>query len=264
MTRILAAAAICAAVVLPFVPLVIWSVSFGWRFPSLFPAELSLRGWEYLASPASKFTEALLTSALVAAIVTVISTVIAVPAGRALGLYRFRGKTLVEFLILAPVIIPGIAVAMGIDVLFIRLGLSGTLPGVVLVHLVPTTPYAVMVLAGVFANYDVDYERQARVLGAGPLQTFLHGTLPLILPGVAVAALFAFLISWNQYVLTLVTGSGRLITLPLLLFTFARSGDNAVAAALALAFLGPAVIMLILTTRYLSGGSTAARGFGKL
>jgi putative spermidine/putrescine transport system permease protein len=262
--RVVLAAGICVAVLLPFIPLVIWSVSFGWRFPSLVPGQLSLRGWAYLASPASKFLEALRTSALVAFLVTVISTAIAIPAGRALGLCRFRGKTLVEFLILAPVIIPGIAVAMGIDVLFILLGLSGTLAGVVLVHLVPTTPYVVMVLSGVFANYDVDYESQARVLGAAPLQTFLYGTFPMILPGLAVGALFAFLISWNQYVLTLVTGSGRLITLPLLLFTFARSGDNTVAAALALAFLGPAVLMLVLTTRYLSGGSTAARGFGKL
>jgi putative spermidine/putrescine transport system permease protein len=159
---------------------------------------------------------------------------------------------------------PGIAVIMGIHVLFIKYGLADTLPGVILVHLIPTTPYAVMVLSSVFANYEVDFEDQARVLGASPVRTFLRVTVPMILPGVAVAALFAFLISWNQYVLTLIIGGGRVITLPLLLFSFAQSGDNAIAAALALVFLGPAIAILILTTRYLGGESSAVRGMGRL
>lgn len=262
--RSLVVLGIVLAALLPLVPLVLWSVSFGWRFPSLLPSAYSPRAWVYLASPASKVGEALVYSTIVAVVVSVVSTAVALPAARALGLHRFRGKTLVEFLILAPLIMPGIAVVMGIHVLFIRYGLSDTLLGVILVHLIPTVPYAVMVLSGVFANYDVDFEDQARVLGAGPVHIFARVTLPLILPGVAVAALFAFLISWSQYVLTLIIGGGRVVTLPLLLFAFARSGDNAIAAALALIFVGPAVVMLVLTTRFLSGSSSAAQGFGKL
>jgi putative spermidine/putrescine transport system permease protein len=61
----------------------------------------------------------------------------------------------------------------------------------------------------------------------------------------------------------LIIGGGRVITLPLLLFSFARSGDNAIAAALALVFLGPAILMIILTTRYLTG-SSAIGAFGRL
>lgn len=263
-TRWVVVTGIVVGVLLPFVPLLIWSVSFGWRFPHLLPTEYSLRAWQYLATPASKLGEALISSSIIGVIVTIASVLIGIPAGRALGQHRFKGKTPVEFLILAPVIMPGIAVVMGIHVLFIRYGLADTPLGVILVHLIPTTPYVVMVLSSVFANYDPDYEDQARVLGANPIKTFLRVTLPLIFPGVAVAALFAFLISWNQYVLTLIIGGGRVITLPLLLFGFARSGDNAIAAALALVFLGPAILMIILTTRYLSGGSSAVRGFGRL
>jgi putative spermidine/putrescine transport system permease protein len=257
-------AGILVGILLPFVPLVIWSITFSWRFPNLLPTEYSLRAWAYLASPASKLGEALISSTAVALIVTFVSVAIGLPAGRALGQHRFTWKTAVEFLILAPVIMPGIAVVMGIHILFIRYGLADTIPGVVLVHLIPTTPYVVMVLSSVFANYDPDYEDQARVLGANPVGTFFRVTLPMIFPGVAVAGLFAFLISWNQYVLTLIIGGGRIITLPLLLFSFARSGDNAIAAALALVFLGPAIVMIVMTTRYLSGGASAIRGFGKL
>jgi putative spermidine/putrescine transport system permease protein len=256
-------AGILVGVLLPFVPLLLWSVSFSWRFPNLVPAEFSLRSWRYLATPASKLGEALVWSLLVAVTVTILSIIIGIPAGRALGLYRFKGKTAMEFLILAPVIMPGIAVIMGIHVLFIRYGLADTPLGVILVHLIPTTPYVVTVLAGVFANYDPDYEEQARVLGANAWRTFVRVTLPLIFPGVAVAGLFGFLISWNQYVLTLIIGGGRVITLPLLLFSFARSGDNAIAAALALVFLGPAILMIILATRYLTG-SSAIGAFGRL
>ena len=69
-------------------------------------------------------------------------------------LYRFRGKRFVELILLAPVIVPAIAVSMGIQVMFIRYGLADTIPGVVLVHVIPTIPYVVLVMGAVFANYD--------------------------------------------------------------------------------------------------------------
>ena len=81
-------------------------------------------------------------------------------------------------MILAPVIVPGIAVALGLHSVFIQLGLTNTLAGVMLVHLVPTLPYMTLVMAGIFANYDPAFEQQARSLGASPLQTFRHVTLP--------------------------------------------------------------------------------------
>ena len=72
-------------------------------------------------------------------------------------------------MILAPIIVPGLAVVLGIHVLFIRAGLSNSIPGVILVHLVPTLPYMTLVMSGVFANYDTDFELQARSLGGEPL-----------------------------------------------------------------------------------------------
>jgi putative spermidine/putrescine transport system permease protein len=193
-----------------------------------------------------------------------LSILIGIPAGRAMGLYRFRGKTLVEFLILAPTIVPVIAVAMGIHVAFIKYGLADTLLGVILVHLIPVTPYMVMIMSSVFANYDPEYEEQARTLGAGPIRTFVHVTFPAILPGVIVGGLFSFIISWSQYVLTLLIGGGRVITLPLLVFSFAGSGDNPITAALSMVFIAPAVIFLIVTSRYLTGENAAIGGFGKI
>ena len=127
--------------VLPMLPLFVWSFSHGWFFPSLLPADYSLKAWRYALSPASGVLASLWDTILIAAGATLLSILVGVPAGRALGQHRFRGKTLVELLILAPVIVPGIAVALGIHVLFIRYGLANTLLGVMLVHLIPTLPY---------------------------------------------------------------------------------------------------------------------------
>lgn len=255
---------IVVGVIAPLVPLVIWSFAFRWYFPSLLPTEWSMRAWQYVVSNASGVPKAFVNSLVIAVIATVLSILIGIPAGRAMGLHKFRGKRLVEFLILAPTIIPGLAVVMGIHVAFIRYGLVDTIPGVVLVHLIPTTPYMVMVMASVFANYDPAFEEQARVLGAGPVATFIYVTFPAILPGIIVGGLFAFIISWSQYILTLLIGGGKVATLPVLLFAFAASGDNAVMAALAVIFVAPAVAFLVLTSKYLTGESAAIGGFGKI
>jgi putative spermidine/putrescine transport system permease protein len=256
--------AIVAGVLLPIIPLLLWSFSHRWFFPQILPSVLKLRAWAYVGSPESKVLAALTNSLLIAVLVTAAAAVLGIPAGRAMGLRRFPGKALVEYLILAPIIVPGLAVIMGVHVLFIRLRLVDTLAGVVLVHLLPSLPYMVMVMSGVFANYDVEFEQQAYSLGAGKIRTFLHVTLPAVAPGIVTGSLFVFLISWSQYILTVLIGGGRVITLPVLLFAFAAAGDNAVTAALCIVFLAPAVLILLFTSRYLSGESGAMGGFGRL
>jgi putative spermidine/putrescine transport system permease protein len=245
---------------LPLVPLVIWAFSQRWLFPAVLPTEWGLRAWRYLLHPNTRVLAAFANSLIVALIVTGLSILIALPAARVLGLAHFRGKALVEFLVLAPTVVPAFAAAMCIQVLFIRYGLADTVAGVVMAHLIPVLPYAVLILAGIFANFDPDYEQQARVLGAGGWTIFWRVTLPAILPGVIVAALFAFLISWGQYLLTLLIGGGQVITLPVLLLAFANSGDYAITAALSLVFIAPAVLALIFSARYLTGGHATLRG----
>ena len=255
---------ILVSVVAPLIPLLIWSFAHRWFFPAVLPTEWSLRAWSYVFSDSSQVAAALGNSTAVALAVTVLSAVIGLPAGRALGLYEFRGKTAVLFLILTPAIMPVIAVAMGIHVAFLRIGLADSHLGVVLVHLVPVLPYMVLTLTSVFANYNLDFEGQARTLGARPGQVFWHVTLPAIWPGLMVGGLFAFIISWSQYLLTLLIGGGQVITLPVLLFAFANSGDNAITAALSLVFIAPALLLFLFTSRYLTGRNAALGGLGKL
>lgn len=255
---------VLVSVIGPLIPQFVWPFAKSWFFPDLMPSAWSMRAWEYIGNPNSQVLEAVGNSLLIAVIVTCISVLLGVPAGKALGMYRFKGKGLVELFILAPSIIPGLAVTMGIHVMFIRLGLSDTLVGVVLVHLIPTIPYMTISMSGIFANYDPDFEEQARSLGASPSKTFFLITLPAIMPGIITGSMFAFLISWGQYLLTVLIGGGRIITLPLLLFSFAASRDNAFMSALSVIFLLPAILILFFTSKFLSGKSSGMGGFGNI
>jgi putative spermidine/putrescine transport system permease protein len=240
-----------ALTVLPLVPLVIWSLAFAWRWPDLLPGEWSGRAWRYVFAPTTGVRPGITTSVLLAVLTMLVSVTIGTPAGIVLGRAAFRGKLAVEMILLAPFIVPGLVVTMGIQIVFIHLRLTDTVQGVVLAHTMPALPYVIVAVAGVAANLDVHVEEQARSLGANAWQTFRHVTLPLLRPGIAVGGLFAFLVSWGQYTSTLIIGGGKVQSLPLLVYSFTRSGDNAIAAALAVLFVAPAIIALVLTARVL-------------
>ncbi|MGH9947472.1 MAG: ABC transporter permease [Pyrinomonadaceae bacterium] len=209
-----------------------------------------MRAWSYLFDPASGISAALTSSLAIAIIVTILAIILALPAARAIALHNFRGKNLVLFALLLPILSPAVATTIGGHALFLRYNLTDSLLGVILAHLIPTVPYCVLTLTGSFSRLDVDLEAQARTLGANPLQVFRHVTLPSIAPGLIVSAVFAFLISWSQYLTTLLIGGGKIITLPLILVNFQRSSDQAVTAALTIIFLVPTIVFIAVTARF--------------
>lgn len=261
MSRAVGAGLLAVGLLAPPVPLLLWAVAGDFRYPALVP-ELSGRGLALLAAP--EVLSALGTSLAVALTVAVLAALVGAAAGRALGLYAFPGRRVMQLLLLAPVLVPTLAVTLGIQVFFIRYGLADSVAGVVLVQLIPAVPYVSLVMAAAFAGLDVDAEDAGRMLGAGPLRRLLYVTLPAVRPGLVVAALFAFLISWSEYILTLLIGGGTVRTLPLLLFAAIGSSDLTAAAALSLVVAVPPVVLVGLTARYLTGASPAAVGFGRL
>ena len=254
LTRHTVSMAVVVTVGLPFVSLVMWSFSNRWFYPDLWPRQWGIRAWEYVFGTAGpQILAALVQSVCVAAVTALIAVSIGIPAGRALGLYEFKGKDLISVILMLPVIVPPLCVAMGLHLWFIKLGLAETFFGVVLVHLTFCLPYAVFVMWGVFSNYNPDYEDQARSLGASSFKVLVRVMLPMTFSGVMVAALFSFLLSWSQYLSTLIIGGGRVMTLPILLFALMGSGDRPVAAAVSIVFVTPAFIALLLSARRLGG-----------
>jgi putative spermidine/putrescine transport system permease protein len=245
--RVLALAAVAACALVPLGIVLFGSIASQWFWPALLPAGWTLRAWRYVLSGSGGIGAALLTSITLALMVAALAVALALPAARALALYSFRGKRLVLFALLLPMLAPPLAAAMGLHSVFLRTGLADSFLGVVLVHLIPAVPYATFVLAGTFSGFDPDWEAQARTLGASPWSVWRRITLPAIAPGVALAAILAFVVSWSQYVLTLLIGGGRVLTLPLALVSFQRGGDEAVAAALSIVFVAPLLLLFALT-----------------
>lgn len=258
MTRKLALLLIVTVLFLPFLPLLIWSFAKGWYFPQLLPQDWTLQNWVSILAISSKVGQGFFQSLLIASISTGLALLVGLPAGRALGLMTFPGKGAIKLFLLLPIIVSPLATLMGIQFVLIRLGLSGTILGVVLVHLLPTIPYMTLVLSSVYANFDTGYEAQARSLGASPIQVLWQITLPLVAPGVVVGALFAFLISWNEFLLTFFVGSGRVFTLPMVLFTSLQGGNTGLTAAISITSILPALIFLLFSSRALQ--SDAAIG----
>ena len=247
---------------LPFLPLLVWSFAQDWYFPQLVP-QWTLEHWSTLLTASTKVAQGFIQSLVIALLSTGFSLLVGMPAGRALGLMDFPGKGAIKVLLLLPIIVSPLATLMGIQSMLIRLGLSGTLMGVVLVHLLPTIPYMTLVLSSVYANFDPDYEIQARSLGATPFQVLEQITLPLIAPGVVVGALFAFLISWNEFLLTFFVGSGRVFTLPMVLFTALQGGNTGLTAAIAITSILPALVFLFFSSRALNNDA-AIGGLGNV
>lgn len=237
---------ILITLVFPLIVLVVWAFARSWPWPGLWPSSFSFDGWRYFLSPSSGALKAFGESVGLALVVTGLSLAISVPAARAMALYDFPGKGFVEFLILAPVIVPSISVALGIHMNFIRLGLADTFAGVVLVHLIPCLPYGIRILTNVFRALGWNMEIQARVLGAGPWRTFLHVTLPLIVPGLASAGSLLFIISLSQYLLTFLIGGGRVRTITLMLFPFVQNGERNPAAVLSLVFIATSLLFCLI------------------
>lgn len=254
----LVAALVGFVVLAPLVPVALWSVAGSWFPPDLLPQRFSTRGFHVLM--ASGGASALADSVWVAGTVALLAVTLAYPAGRALGLTRHWARPAVVGLLLAPALMPTMAMALGLHMRFITLGLADTVLGVVLAHLVPALPYAIVAVSATFARYDPRYEEAARNLGAGRLRVVRTVVLPNVGPGLVVAALFALLISWSQYTLTMVVGGGVVVTLPVLLYTMASGGDLHLIAAACVVFVAPVLLLLPVTGRALTGTALGGRG----
>ena len=166
MKLVLTALLVCIAV--PLAVLILWSVTERWPWPALLPESLSLRTVEELLFGSAKLPRLLWSSITLGLTVAVLGTVIGVLTARAMELYEFRGKGLVRFGSLLPLLVPGTVFAMGIQITLIRLGLSDTIAGVMLVHLTAALPYCITIMTDVTRAVGARLEEQAMVLGAGP------------------------------------------------------------------------------------------------
>lgn len=221
--------------VAPLLYMFLKSVSYGWTWPNWRPDSLNFRAWEVIFRDPSLIV-ALKMTICVGVAVVLLNFLIALPAAVSLSRYNFKCKTMIEAILMLPILIPVLAIAMGMHLSMIKLGLADRMSGVILIHLMPTLPYAVRVLKSGFDRLGTNWEEQAIVLGIKRWKIFWTVTLPLMLPSLRSMAILVFVISLSQYVLTAIIGGGKVLTLPMLYYPFFNSSDEAVVAGFSVLF----------------------------
>src|SRR5262249_8955569 len=161
------------------------------RFP---PPSLSLRWYQRFFGIAA-WRQSIGVSVQVALLTMVFATVLGFLASMALVRGRFRGKGVVYAFLLSPTIVPTIITAIGLYFFFVRLKATASILAMALGHTVLALPVVVIIIAATLQGFDVRFEQAAQSLGASRLTALRRVTLPLIMPGVLSAALFAFLTS---------------------------------------------------------------------
>ena len=223
-------------VLLPIAVVLVWSVTDRWGWPELIPQAVSLRGIRELAS--SGTLRVLWSSILISAAVALLSVAVGILTARAIVFDPFPGRDWIVFGSMLPLIVPGTVFGMGIHLIFVRIGLSDTIPGVILVHLICVLPYSVSILTDSTRVVGQKLEEQARVLGADPLRAFRSVTFPALMPACISVLAMSYLISFSQYFLTLLIGGGRVRTFTVLMVPFLQGGDRTLAGAYTSVFLG--------------------------
>src|SRR5579864_3484896 len=199
-----------------------------------FPPESWGVRWYVAMFSHRKLMEAFQVSLAIAASVTILGLVAAVPAAYAIRRHHFRGRDLAMNLFTAPLLLPSIVLGLGILLVFVQVKLLGTFTGLMAAHLVVTTPYIIRIIATALATLPPSVEEAATMLGASPFTVFRRITLPLLIPAFVASAALAFLISFDEVVISLFITGPRLRTLPVEIFDYVDSQTDPLTAAISI------------------------------
>jgi putative spermidine/putrescine transport system permease protein len=197
------------------------------------------------------FVRGFRVSIVLASVTTIVATMIGVPAALAISRYRFPGREACATFFTSPLMVPGVVLGLGLLLVFSRFGLRATYPGLIAAHLVVTVPFVVRTVATSLLTLSSVYEEAALSLGATPWQAFWRVTLPLITPGVIAGAAIAFLVSFDEVVLTLFLVGPRLTTLPVEVFHYVEFRTDPLVAALSVVLVAISVAGVVLIERAL-------------
>lgn len=209
--------------------------------------EWSTRWFEELAT-AQSWRRAIINSLIVGSGTTLLATVLGMAA--ALGLRNRQSLLLsaAKTLFLLPMVVPAVVLGVGMQLLFVRMGLASSYMGVIVAHTVVAIPFVVVSITGALAGIDRRVELAAESLGASPSTVFRTVTLPLAMPGVLSGAVLAFATSLDEVVLTLFVAGPNQRTLARQMFSTIRENISPAIAAAAFVFIvGTILIGLAMT-----------------
>lgn len=239
-----------------YVPITVMAVmSFNASPLYALPLEMTL-DWYRLLSVNQQLIDAGFNSLKLAVMTTLIASVLGTAAALAFFRYEFRGKRLLQTLLYPPIAIPWLIIGTSMLIFFFWVGIGRGLHAMLLGHVALAVPYVVIVVSARLAGFDKTLEEAARSLGASPLQVLRYVTMPYLLPGVVAAALFAFAVSFDQFVVSYFLAVPGVSTLPVEIYTSIRKGFTPEINAIATLVISVSMVLLLIVARFYKFGGT--------
>lgn len=199
---------------------------------NVFPPEgYSLRWYKNLADQTSFYTAAA-RSVLLASLTTILSLIIGTMAAYALTRYRLIGKNLIQGFLLSPIVLPKIVLGVAVFMFFVQIGVVRSYSSLLLTHTLVSMPFVIAIVAAALLNFDWTVQEAAMDLGAGPITTFMRVILPEISVSMTLAAVLAFMTSFDQVETTLFLLRPGDETLPIEMFVYLQKWQDPTIAAL--------------------------------
>ncbi|GAB4555205.1 MAG: carbohydrate ABC transporter permease [Anaerolineae bacterium] len=235
---------------------------FNRRISPFYPLNPTLEHYAHLFNETSFFTW-FVNTALISVVSTLISVGVSLPAGYSLARLHFRGRSMLSTLIFVAYLVPTTLLFIPMVEVVKQLSLINSREGLMIVYPTFLIPFCTWLLLGYIRTLPADLEECAMVDGATRLQAMLRITLPLSMPGIITAGIFAFTLSWNEFIygLVLITSDANR-TIPVGVITELISGDlYAWGPLMAAALIGSIPVVLLFSffvEQYVSGMTAGA------
>lgn len=236
--------AIAAFLLLPIVFIVL--LSFGSSQWLVFPPPGWTLKWYGQFFANAEWMQSALTSLKVALLTTVCSVALGLPTAFALVRGKFPGREMLYGLFTLPMIVPLVIIAVAVYAMFLKLGYTGTLFSFVVSHVIVALPFTIISIINSLKLFDQSIEDAAVICGASRLQAVFKVTFPGIRPGMMAGALFAFLVSWDEVVLSVMMASPTLQTLPVKMWTTLRQDLTPVIAVASTLLIGLSLLVMLI------------------
>ncbi len=214
-----------------------------------FPPEGFTWNWYAILPEKTMFVTGLQTSLITSSIVTVVVLAVGVPAALAIQRYEFPGRAAISAFFLSPLLVPTIVLALGLVLVLGPLGLTNTYASIVIGHVSITLPYIMRTTMMSLATSDTSSEEAARVLGANGPRVFWGITFPIIVPGVIAGAVMAFVVSFDELVISLFVAQSGKPTLPVQLMNYVATSADAAVASLSVVLIVFSAIIVVVVER---------------
>jgi putative spermidine/putrescine transport system permease protein len=197
------------------------------------------------------FIQSALLSFLIAIVTSIFSTTIGLMSAFAIVRYRFPGRDLLATSIMSPLILPRVVLGVALLQFYSPLGLIGNPISFILGHFLITIPYTVRLIMASLSGFDINLELASLNLGASRMKTLQKIILPLIAPGVFSALAFAFIVSFDEIVISMFLTSPHLVTLPVRLFNFIDQSSSPMVTSIGVLLIFISIGVFIILERFI-------------